>query len=512
MKIVVRALGYSVYPSSQEQKNLCVQHASNFISYKTEMLPGGIRVRKPDAFYGSRNITGEYYNFHINTLDRFKEKVIAASQYQGWDYVIENAPAYEPLKVNYKFNPNIKLRDYQEDVVSFAMKRLNSSVSYRNMILGIQTGKGKGISSMYIAAQLGYSMCIIIKPSFIDKWVIELKQVLGLSDRDFNIVKGGNSLRKLTKLAVKGKYKTPVTIISNKTYQGFITDFERTPDQFYQMGYKCNPFELMEKLKIGFLLRDEIHLDFHFNFKIDTYTNVYCSMALSATLLSKDRFISDMYDVMFPSESRYDGGAYDKYVDMYPYYYNIANMKGIRTSFSGPGGFYSHNALEASIMRDRPKFKNYLDLIDQSLKDSFFKNNREKKKALVYCSTIEMCGFVAKYLAMKYPQLDIRRYTADDPYENMIDSDIRVTTVGSGGVGFDIPDLVTVVMTQAIDSIQSNIQTFGRLRRLSDNPKLEFVYFVCKDIQKHMDYHKSKMALFKDRTKSIQPLESGIWI
>jgi superfamily II DNA or RNA helicase len=512
MKIVLRSLSFSVYPKTQEQKNLCVAHASQFISYKMEMLPGGIKVRTPDKFYGSRNITSEYFNFHINTFERFKEKVEHSSKYQCWDYTIEKLPMYEPIKVEYDFNTNYELRDYQEDIIKYAMKRLDPSVSYRNMILGIQPGKGKTLTAMYVAMKLGFSVCIIIKPSYIDKWVHDVQNLLGLSKKDFNVIKGGSSLRKLTKLAAKGKYKIPVTIISNKTYQGFITDFERTPDQFYQMGYKCNPFELMEKLKIGFLLRDEIHQDFHLNFKIDTYTHVYTAMALSATLVSNDRFMMDMYEVMFPSECRYDGGAYDRYVDIYPYYYHINSMKGIRTSFSGPGGFYAHNAFEMSIMRDKIKFKNYLDLINKSLKDSFFRNPREKKKAIIYCSTIEMCGFVAKYLKQLHPQLDIRRYVGEDPYENMIEPDIRVSTVGSGAVAFDIPDLVTVVMTQAIDSVQANLQSLGRLRRLSDNPKLEFIYFVCRTVQKHMDYDRNKKILFKDKAKTIQPLESGVYI
>lgn len=864
MIIVKRSLSFSVIPKSPEQTNLCVQHASGLISYKLEMLPGGIRTKKPDKFFGSRaTMNGDKcYNFHINTYDKFIQRVEYASRFQAWEYEVRTVPMYEPNKFKYEFNKNYKLRDYQEDVVNFALKRLDPSILYRNMILGIATGKGKAqtlnskikvpggwssmgemkigtivtaadgtptrvigvfpqgerdvykitlrdgrvtyadsehlwkvfvinrqgnkwvtvntlevielikktkgrvylplnhseqiedvnlsidpyllglylgdgscneravpvitkpdlfikdeierllplknivktyeyedhcdihkihssrvdgkwcnplkyflyesglfgkrawekfvpkqylhgshqqrlnlvqglldtdgtvgntgtvqycttshqlakdmqylirslggmasisekiphytykgekkqgrlayivnirhtkpselfrlprkkeltnddnqyshrlklniksveyvgkqstqcisiehpdrlyvtddfivthntLSSLYTAAKLGYTMCIVIKPSYIEKWVEDCKNLLGLTDRDINVIKGGSSLRKLTKLAMKGKYKPAVTIISNKTYQHFITDFERAPDEFYQMGYKCTPFELMEKLKIGFFLRDEIHQDFHFNFKIDTYTHVYSAMALSATLVNKDRFICDMYDVMFPKECRYDGGAYDRYVDMYPYFYHISNMKGIRTSFAGPNGFYSHNAFEMSIMRDKNKFRNYLNMIDRALKDSYFKNPRAKKKALIYCSTIELCSFVTKYLQQLYPSLDIRRYVGEDPYENMIEADIRVTTVGSGSTAFDIPDLVTVIMTQAIDSMQSNIQAFGRLRRLADEPKLEFIYFVCHEISKHMDYHKGKLSLFKDRAKSIQPLESGIWI
>ncbi len=514
MKIVKRSLSFSVIPKTQEQLQLCIQHASGLISYKLEFIPGGGKVKKPDKFFGSRAVIqgDKCYNFHINTYHRFMERVKYASGYQNWSYDVQEPLVYEPTKFDYKFNPNIKLRDYQEDVISFAINRLGSNYSYKNMLLGLQTGQGKGLVSMYTAFKLGHTVCVIIKPSYIDKWVAELKQMLLLTKNEINIIKGGNALKKLTKSAAKGKYKPAVTIISNKTYQNYISDFERSPDEFFKMGYACTPFDLLPKLKIGLLLRDEIHQDFHFNFKIDTYTHVHSALALSATLVNKDRFICDMYDVMFPRECRYDGGAYQRYVDMYPYFYRISNMKGIRTSFSGPGGFYSHNAFEASIMRDRVKFKNYMYLIKKALKESYFINPREKKKALVYCSTIEMCTFLTKYLQGLYPMLDVRRYVGEDPYENMIEPDIRVSTIGSGSTAFDIPDLTTVIMTQAIDSIQANIQAFGRLRKLADDPKLEFYYFACRDIQKHMDYHKSKMTLFKDRTKSIQPLESGVWI
>ena len=50
MVIVKRSLSFSVIPKSPEQTNLCVQHASGLISYKLEMLLGGIRTKKPDKF------------------------------------------------------------------------------------------------------------------------------------------------------------------------------------------------------------------------------------------------------------------------------------------------------------------------------------------------------------------------------------------------------------------------------------------------------------------------------
>ena len=64
-------------------------------------------------------------------------------------------------------------------------------------------------------------------------------------------------------------------------------------------------------------------------------------------------------------------------------------------------------------------------------------------------------------------------------------------------------------MTIAVDSIQSNVQTFGRLRKLSDCDT-SFYYFVCDDIPKHLDYHKRKIEMFHERAYSFVDMNSGV--
>jgi ERCC4-related helicase len=114
---------------------------------------------------------------------------------------------------------------------------------------------------------------------------------------------------------------------------------------------------------------------------------------------------------------------------------------------------------------------------------------------------------MTKYLKKKYPQLDVRRYCEDDPYEDVIEPDIRVTTILSAGTALDIPQLITVIMTNSVNSPVANLQTLGRLRELKDR-EVCFYYLFCEEIKKHVEYHHARKDLFYDRVENIKELRA----
>ena len=121
-----------------------------------------------------------------------------------------------------------------------------------------------------------------------------------------------------------------------------------------------------------------------------------------------------------------------------------------------------------------------------------------------------MCTELTEYMRKKYPRLDVRRYDEDDEFENLIDADVSVSTMQSSGTAVDIPNLTTVIMTTAMASSQGNIQGFGRLRALkNDNTKTDFLYFVCEDIPKHIEYHEKKRMILRDRVKHYKSVHIG---
>jgi superfamily II DNA or RNA helicase len=116
-----------------------------------------------------------------------------------------------------------------------------------------------------------------------------------------------------------------------------------------------------------------------------------------------------------------------------------------------------------------------------------------------------MCTEYTKVLKDRYPDLDVRRYVEDDPYENIIEADIRVTTVQSGGTAIDIPKLRVAIMTVSIDSPVSNLQALGRLRELKDRD-VKFYYLYCVQIPKQVQYHRNRKLLFEPKVASVVEL------
>ena len=90
------------------------------------------------------------------------------------------------------------------------------------------------------------------------------------------------------------------------------------------------------------------------------------------------------------------------------------------------------------------------------------------------------------------------RYVEDDPYEHVIESDIRVSTLGSSGTAIDIPGLRCVILTISVRSIQSNEQVMGRLRKLPDRD-VKFYAWNAANVPKQVEYQKQRIELLRDK-------------
>jgi hypothetical protein len=266
----------------------------------------------------------------------------------------------------------------------------------------------------------------------------------------------------------------------------------------------------MQTLQIGTRIIDEVHLDFHLNFKIDLYSHVERSISLSATLKADDPFLTRMYEVAYPRGMRYAGQPYNKYVNSYAWLYQVWDPKKIRTTEWGSTS-YSHHAFEKSIMKLPNYLDDYLEMITAAVRDMYTRTYEKGDRCLVYCAGVQTCTIVKDHLKAAFPSMDVRRYVEDDPYEDVLQADISVSTLLSAGTGLDIPMLTSVVLTTAISSSQSNIQGFGRLREIKDR-SLRFAYFVCTDIPKHLEYHLRKKMLLSSMAKTYSPINYPVVI
>jgi superfamily II DNA or RNA helicase len=215
-----------------------------------------------------------------------------------------------------------------------------------------------------------------------------------------------------------------------------------------------------------------------------------------------------MYEIAYPAALRYRGPAYDKYIAATAVIYRIRDIDKIRYR-DNVTKTYSHNLFEQSILRNKTIMKNYMELINATLKGSYLLNYKKGQKCIIFCSSIDMCTTVTSFLKNIYKNHDVRRYVEQDLFENLIDADIIVSTLMSAGTAVDIDNLTTVILTVAISSSQSNIQGMGRLRKLKDDTTPMFLYFVCEDIPKHLEYHEKKRSILESRALTYKSVHIG---
>ena len=140
----------------------------------------------------------------------------------------------------------------------------------------------------------------------------------------------------------------------------------------------------------------------------------------------------------------------------------------------------------------------YLKLIEGVLIDFYIDKYEKKDKCLIFVGTVSFAARLTKYIQQKYPDKTVMRYCEEDPFSNLLESDICVSTVISAGTAVDIPDLRVVIQTVSISSTVSNIQNLGRLRDLKEKDT-RFCYLYAENIKKQKTYHYKRKELFFPR-------------
>lgn len=495
LKVTVSSHHFKVEPFSEAAKAVCYEFAKRFLKIDIQ------NKQRTITTFAAANASRSWFRFHINTLQEFY--AFARNRNYPLDKIdVVTRALKEPKKVHLPIKPAWVLHDYQEPIVNYLVQKQDETKP-KSRLVGIQTGRGKTLCALAAISKIGFRVFCVVKPKYIEKWVGDFCNVLDIKPKDILVVQGGNALQSLTQMALtKGDldpYKA--IIVSNRTMDNYLKAYEAMGNNLDNMGYMVNPDELMEKLDVGVLLRDEAHEEFHSVFRLDLYLHVPLTINLTATLVNLDQTLVRMYEVMFPSEHRYAEGEINKYADAYGVTYRVNPNYRLKTTERGQST-YSHNAYESSILKNDTFTHNYANMLKYYLDRGFVLNYVPGNKAIVFASSVAMCTKLTEKLSDFYPQYNVKRYVAEDDYQlNYQKPDIRVTTIGSGGTGHDIKGLTDGHMTNAIDSIQANIQAFGRLRDLKEK-QTRFFFYSCEQIPKHMKYAHKKGELMGQRAKS----------
>lgn len=362
--------------------------------------------------------------------------------------------------------------------------------------------------AQYCMNQLRLRTVIHFKGGYVERWKGDLEQTFEFKRGQLLIVRGSKDLIALQKMALEGTLQAQVIIITSATMREYHKNHEETNGR--SDIYPIKPIDFYPKLGIGFRVSDEVHQEFHNNFKIDLYTHLPKSLSLSATMEASDPFKNKMYAIAYPLNQRHDGGGYDAFIAVTAVHYALDQDTKLR--FMGAQG-YSHTTFEESVMRNAELLKTYFKMMERVIYNKFISVFEHGQKMLIFCARVDMCTALVERLKKIHPDFNIVRYVGSegDSYEDLLEADIGVTTIGSGGTAIDIPNLRVSIMTTAIDSRQSNEQVLGRTRRLKGWPDItpEFIYFVCDSIEQHVKYDLRKREFFKGKVISHGDVRSS---
>lgn len=355
--------------------------------------------------------------------------------------------------------------------------------------------------AQYCMNKLRRRTVIHFKGGYVERWKSDLEETFKFKRGEFLIVRGSKDMIALQKMALEGTLEAMVIIITSATMRDYIKYYEDTNGS--TKIYPIKPIDFYPTIGAGFRVTDELHQEFHNNYRIDLYTHIPKSLGLSATMTSSDAFKNRMYDIGYPVMQRHDGGGYNVYIAVTAVMYHMDQDVKIR--YMGAQG-YSHTTFEESLMRHKGLLKNYLKIVDHAIYHRFVSVREEGQTALVFFARVDLCTLMVERLRKMYPELNIVRYVGseNDSYEDFLEADIAVSTIGSAGTAVDKPNLRTSFMTTAIDSRQSNEQVLGRTRPLKDWPDVtpEFIYFGCLEIEQHCKYHRNKKEFFHGKVLS----------
>lgn len=502
-QVKVQLFSHSVRltPLNDLAKKVILHFCGTLIQYKTERVVEegqpvwkGKLVQVPDCTYAASPQDRSYYSFHIEQYPEIRQRLIDAGISES-DMEVAELPIYTPKAAKLKLNPKWSIRDYQEPVIEFMVE------PGQRKILPVQTGKGKTFMSLAAAARIGQRLVIVTRGGYIKKWVGDVKDTYDIDPDRILVLQGGKDIMRAIDYAKTKDLDADVILITTDTLSAYIKAWEAAKGTPAQELY-IDPVALWYLLGVGVRIIDEAHQMLHAYFKIDLYTHIPKAIYLSATIIGNNDFETKIHNIIYPKKYQYTSLEWDKYIVATSLYYNLsapdkARYKDFRKN-------YSHVVFEQYLMRNRKVMHNYLQMIDKYITAKFINSYKKGQKYMVFASTVELCTIVTEHLARKYPHLRVGRYVGEDDLDVTKESDIIVSTPGSGGTAIDIPNLVGVLCTCAISSRKLNIQMLGRLRKIKDFTYLdpEYTWLVCMDIPKQIKYDQDKVELFADLVKT----------
>lgn len=509
--------GFRVTRFNDDIRQLLVGFCRLFVKAETNKDRHGRYVDVPKKVFATATIARDQYFFHINVLEKFYEFFEFHRIPRSRINVIERS-MYEPACTALEWiNHAIILREYQNEAVDFVDKE-----KPRTKMINIQAGQGKTLTLLAYINHAQLRTVLIMKPMYMKQWKKEILSCFKINKGDFYIIGGdgkeaaggAKALRSLIQLAKEDpEFNPSIIMISNATYRDYLSSFRMNPQQCKEL-YGCYPWEFFELMNAGLVAVDEVHQDFHFNFLLHCFSNIYKFAAMSATMKSDDPAMNRFYRIMFPQDTYAPAPPLKKYIDVYEVFYRFDREDLIRYRVRNK---YHQATFEKSIMRSKRMLANYVNMIGTMVDHQFFRHRdyRPGMKILVYADRVEMCTAIADALKAKFPDRKVTRFCATvDKEENLYGegNEVIVTTLKSCGTARDVKDVAVGLATIGISGLQASDQLIHRLREFK-RPEWQgitprFIFLGSRGNDKHLKYAEDRTSKLKHVVKNFNTMTS----
>jgi superfamily II DNA or RNA helicase len=425
---------------------------------------------------------------------------------------IGNRELYTPHPIVNVMKPEFQPREKQKPAVEFLSKK-----EALNRVVDAATGFGKSFLGMNTAFNNEERTGFIMEPGHIKTWLESIDEQTNLDKKKkVCVVQGSHQLRALFEMQKQGLMDYDLIFFSAPTIREYIKNYENdVTEDFDQLEgapsvqtFDVKPYDMFEFLKIGTIIRDEVHESIHALVKQIIYTHAPRIIFLSATLVSDNQFINRIYEKVFPLEDRWKSED-NKHICVRSALYDMYDPKR-KIKFKGFRG-YSHVKYEQSLMKTKKLEKQYLELMAGTINASYIKNYREGLKCLIIFSTKEMCRKAADYFEEKFEGKTVGCYIHGANDDELYERDIICSTPKGAGTGVDIKNLHTGILTVGLSSTQLSRQIMGRTRPIKKYKDMDpfFIYMTNKQIPAQRQYDNKRRLDVRMRCKDFKAIDLG---
>lgn len=407
------------------------------------------------------------------------------------DFIDKSNEIVNSRYVEYLINTEFQIRNkYQAEGLSF----LTSDELFHSKLLALATGYGKTYTAVMAAFRLKLPI-LIISETLIQQWIERIEEYTDcrLNTKDIQVIKGtDNFINILNKKSIK--------------YANFYITTSSTLSSAIDKHGRDKVNAVLDRLGIGIKCFDEFHLHWFQNVNIDMNVFTKYTWYLTATPTRTDR--NEMRVFNFTMEKIPVYGLQTSKIDTYfnfrlidydthPTEYDIS--KCVISKGLSPILYWNY------IFNNKDKLQYVIDMLVKIL-DELLEED-ENMKIIIYLAKLEHIDTIKTYLEAHYVNQDLNfgNYTSTNKkYKRReINKNIIFTTIGSGGVGLDVPNLRASICLVPFTSYITCSQIIGRLRYI-EGKELYFYDFVDTGFKTMIYQRKKRMNIYKPKAKTIK--------